>query len=211
MLGRSRPSPHRLFRKNIVDAIMRIEVPIFTKEREQRLAQIPHLQDLAVAGDFKAQLQLAWELAEGRVIDADFGEAFRMFEKAAASSDENALLDFARFLHLRRVPDGLRTIRKFALKGNFRAQFWLAQHYQSRRGRINQLRSAVWFRRSQQNGSIGAGFALLGQQVRLASILIKPFIVIKAVIVLCRTMAFTKSDKIIEEEVNHLLTRLKRR
>ena len=194
-----------------MDPAVRIEIPVSAKEREDRLAKIPKLQELSAAGDFRAQQELAWELAEGKVIDADFGEASRLFESAAASGDENALLDLARFLQLRRVPNGLRMIREFARKGNFRAQFWLGQHYQDRRGRMNQLRAAVWFKRSQQNGSIGGRFAFLGQQVRLASIYAKPWLVVKTITIFLRYASRNGSDLEFESQLGHYLTQLKRR
>ena len=190
---------------------MQFGIPIFADERAERLAQIPRLKELATAGDVKAQIDLAWELAEGRIIDADFGEATRLFERAAASGDLNARLNAARFLYLRLVPDGLRSIRLFALDGNFKAQFWLGWHYQSQPGRINHLRAAIWFKRAQQNGSLAGKFALLGQQVRIASFFMKPILTMKAVAITCKSLLFSQSDISTEEQSGHLLTRLKRR
>ena len=190
---------------------MRFDIPIFAKERADRLAKIPLLKELAAGGDVKAQIELAWELAEGKIIDADFGEASRLFERAAASGDSYARLNAARFLYLRRVPDGLRSLRLFARDGNFKAQAWLGWHYQSQPGRINQLRAAAWFMRAAINGSMGARFAFLGQQFRLAPIYLRPILVIKALVQLCYIIFNSDSQIDFEVQESHLLTRLKRR
>ena len=190
---------------------MQFDIPISAKERKDRLAKIPLLRELAADGDVKAQIELAWELAEGKIIKADFGEASRLFERAAASGDSYARLNAAQFLYLRRVPEGLRSIRVFAREGNPAAQFWLGRYYQSRWGRINHLRAAVWFRRAQQNGSIAGRFALLGLEVRLASIFMKPVLVIKTAVTFCKFASLSGSGIITEELTGHLLTRLKQR
>ncbi|MDP8997920.1 MAG: hypothetical protein M3O03_13115 [Pseudomonadota bacterium] len=166
---------------------------------------------MAAAGDVKAQIELAWELAEGKIIDADFGEADRLFRRAAASGDQTAKINAARFLYLRRVPDGLRSLRLFARDGNFKAQIWLGWYYQSQPGRINQLRAAAWFKRAEINGSIGARFAFSGQQIRLAPIYLSPILVIKAIALFCYTIFNSDSYIHFEAEESHLLTRLKRR
>lgn len=190
---------------------MQFDVPISAKERSDRLEQIPKLKELSANGDVAAQIKLAWELAEGKIIDADFGEADRLFRRAAASGDQTAKIDAARFLQLRRVPSGMRAIREFALKGDAKAQFWLAGHYQSRAGRINQLRAAAWFKRAAINGSIGARFSFLGQQIRLAPIYLRPILAIKAMALFCYTIFNSDSYNHFEAEESHLLTRLKRR
>ena len=190
---------------------MQFKIPISAEERSDRLAQIPKLKELSADGDVAAQIKLAWELAEGEIIDADFGEADRLFRHAAASGDQIAKIDAARFLQLRRVPSGIRAIREFAIKGNTNAQFWLGGHYRSRAGRVNQLRAAAWFKRAEINGCIGARFAFSGQQIRLAPIYLSPILVIKVIVQLCSTN-FNSGSKIdFELEEAHLLTQLKRR
>ena len=190
---------------------MQFNIPISAKERAERLAKIPLLKELATAGDVKAQIELAWELAEGKIINADFGEASRLFERAAASGDSYARLNAAHFLYLRRVPDGLRSIRVFAREGNVTAQFWLGGHYRSSARRINQLHAAAWFKRAAINGSIGASFAFSGQQIRIAPIYLKPILAIRAIVLFCNTVFNSASP--IESEIQeaHLLTQLKRR
>lgn len=188
---------------------MRIDVPISVEERKERFASIPRLERLAELGDVKSQINLAWEYAEGQIIDADFGKAGRLFEQAAASESEEALLFNARFLQLRRVPKGMREIREFAKSGNFKAQFWMARYYQGYAGRISQLRAAVWFKRSHKNGSIGAKAGLLGQCFRLAPFYKKPILIAQVLILLFRILA--SQDKLNEETSGHLFTKLKRR
>jgi TPR repeat protein len=190
---------------------MQIDFPLSAKERSDRLEQIPKLKELSADGDVAAQIKLAWELAEGKIIDADFGEADRLFRRAAASGDQIAKMDAARFLQLRRVPSGTRAIKEFALKGNTKAQFWLAGHYQQRAGRINRLRALAWLKRAAINGSTAAHFTFLGQQIRLAPIYLKPILVIKVIIQLCYSLFDSSSDIDFEVTENHLLTRLKQR
>ncbi len=161
---------------------MRIETYISKEERANRLANIPNLRKRADDGDVPAQIELAWELAEGRIIDADFVSAASYFERAAQSGDETAVLNQAVFLHLRRVPAGTRTIRAFAIRNNALAQFWLGRHYQRSWGHINQLRAAAWYKRSSTNGSIAGQFAFFGQQLRLAPLCVRPLLFAKAVV-----------------------------
>ncbi|MGY3370320.1 hypothetical protein ACVWZL_007445 [Bradyrhizobium sp. GM2.4] len=66
------------------------------------------------------------------------------------------------------VPEGLRELRKLALKGNWNAQFWLGTHYQSQHGRLSQLRAAVWYGRSFKSGNLGGKLAKLAQLRRIA-------------------------------------------
>ncbi|UPJ67920.1 hypothetical protein [Bradyrhizobium sp. 191] len=113
-------------------------------------------------------MALAWEYARGDAVDLDFVTAWDWFDRAASSGQENGVLHRARFLQLRGVPEGVRELRKLAVKGNWNAQFWLATHYQSRDGRLDQLRAAVWYDRSYNNGFRGGKLAKLAQLRRTA-------------------------------------------
>src|SRR6266702_6529400 len=83
----------------------------------------------ATSGDVDAQLALAWAYARGDAVDPDFVTAWKWFDRAASSGQENGVLHRARFLQLRGVPEGVRELRKLAVKGSWNAQFWLATHY----------------------------------------------------------------------------------
>jgi TPR repeat protein len=104
----------------------------------------------------------------GDVVDLDITTAWNWFERAAASGQEEALVHRARFLQLRGVADGVRELRNLALRGNWKAQFWLARYYQSRVGRISQLRAVVWYDRSLNGGNRAAKLAKLSQLTRIA-------------------------------------------
>jgi TPR repeat protein len=147
---------------------MRFELPGFAEDRAERRARLPEWMAAAAAGDVNAQLALAWEYARGDVIDLDIATAWNCFERAASSGQEEALVNRARFLQLRRVPAGLSELRALAIGGNWKAQFWLARHYQSRDGRLNQLRAVVWFDRSLKSGNLAAKLAKLAQLKKIA-------------------------------------------
>ena len=142
---------------------MRFELPGFAEDRAERRARLPEWMAAAAAGDVDAQLALAWEYARGEVVDLDIPTAWNWFERAASSGQEEALVNRARFLQLRRVPAGLSELRTLAISGNWKAQFWLARHYQSQAGRLNQLRAVVWFDRSFNSGNRAAKVAKLAQ------------------------------------------------
>jgi TPR repeat protein len=147
---------------------MRLELPYFAEDRAKRRAMIPEWIAAASSGRVDAQLALAWEYARGDAVDADFAAAGIWFERAAASGDDEALVHRARFLQLRGVPEGVRELRKLAVKGNWKAQFWFARYHQTRTGRISQLRAVVWYDRSFKNGNPAAKLAKLGQLTRVS-------------------------------------------
>jgi TPR repeat protein len=147
---------------------MRFELPVTAEERAKRRAMMPEWTAAASAGRVDAQLALAWEYSRGDAIDQDIVEAWHWFERAAASGQDEALAHHARFLQLRGVPEGVRQLRDLAARKNWKAQFWLAQYYQSRRGRINQLRAVVWYDRSFKNGNRVANLGKLAQLTRIA-------------------------------------------
>jgi hypothetical protein len=143
------------------------------KSRAERITRLPALTAAAESDDVEAQVVLAWEYASGEIVYPDIATAWRWFERAAASGDENAIVQYARFLQLRRAPDGVRRLRKLAATGNWKAQFCLAQQYQGRPGRLNQLRAVIWFERSFQNGNPFGRAAKTAQLRRLVSTPIK--------------------------------------
>jgi TPR repeat protein len=147
---------------------MRLGLSVYAEDRARRRAQIPEWETAAEAGDVDAQLKLAWEYARGDVVDQNITAAWSLFDRAAASGQEDALVNRARFLQLRQVPEGVSELRKLAAKGNWKAQFWLAQHYKRCAGRLNQLKAVVWYDRSSKSGNAVAKFAKLVQLVRVA-------------------------------------------
>lgn len=157
---------------------MRMEFPGSAKRR----ARIPELIAAAESGDVDAQVTLAWEYARGDVVDPDITAAWNWFERAAASGQDDALVNRARFFQLRRVPEGVYELRKLAFGGNWKAQFWLARHYQARVGRLNQLRAVVWFDRSFKNGNAAAKVAGLAQLRRIAPLKSKVIFACKSII-----------------------------
>jgi TPR repeat protein len=160
-----------------------MDLPGDAKDRSERRARIPEWTAAAEAGNVDAQLKLAWEYARGDAVDADIVKAWNLFDRAAASGQEDALVNRARFLQLRGAPTGLSEIRALAAKGNWKAQFWVAQHYRAHADRISRLRAAVWYDRSLRNGGgPAAKLAQLGLLVRIASIWLKPFFICKALI-----------------------------
>jgi TPR repeat protein len=134
----------------------------------ERRARMPALMVAAESGNIDAQVTLAWEYARGEVVDPDITAAWNWFERAAASGQDEALVNRARFLQLRHVPEGVHELRNLAHKGNWKAQFWLARHYQTRAGRLSQLRAVVWLDRSFKNGNAAAKLAMLAQLRRIA-------------------------------------------
>jgi TPR repeat protein len=69
-------------------------------------------------------LALAWEYARGDVIQVDIANAWYWFERAAGSGQDVAVVNWARFLQLRGVPEGVRALHA---------------------DRLNQLRAVVWY------------------------------------------------------------------
>jgi hypothetical protein len=101
----------------------------------------------------------------------------------------------ARFLQLRRVPQGQRDLRRLAADGNWKAQFWLAQHYESRRHRVSRLKAVVWYDRSFANGNLVAGAAKFILLTRLAPLLSKPFFAAAALREMARMMRALTPNK----------------
>jgi hypothetical protein len=147
---------------------MRLELPSRVDDRAKRRNKIPEWIAAASSGDVDAQLALAWEYARGDAVDPNLVTAWNWFDRAASSGQENGLLHRARFLQLRGVPEGVRELRKLAVKNNWKAQFWLASHHQSQTGRLSQLRAVVWYDRSFKNGNLGGKLAKLAQLRRIA-------------------------------------------
>src|ERR1700733_6693082 len=105
---------------------MRFELPGYAEDRAKRRDSIPEWTTAASSGNVEAQLALAWEYARGEVVASDITTAWHWFDRAAASGQEEALLQRARFLQLRGVPLGVRDLRELSAKSNWKAQFWLA-------------------------------------------------------------------------------------
>lgn len=166
------------------------------QNRAERRGRVPQWMAAAASDDVAAQVSLAWEYARGDVIDPDIPTAWHWFERAAASGEEEALVNRARFLQLRGVPEGIRELRRLAAQGNWKAQFWLAQHYQSRRGRLNKLRAVVWFDRSVKSGNAPAEIAKLAELTRIAPLWSKPFFALKELVTLVATVwRLTRSEQ----------------
>ncbi|MCA1359757.1 sel1 repeat family protein [Bradyrhizobium sp. IC3069] len=190
---------------------MRLSLTTRADNLAKRRSKIPEWIAAASSGDVDAQLALAWEYARGDAVAPDLVTAWNWFDRAASSGQENGVLHRARFLQLRGVPEGVRELRKLAVKGNWNAQFWLATHYQSRDGRLNQLRAAVWYDRSYKNGLLGGKLAKLAQLRRTAH---QPYKTVFAVRLLIEAFSFflqifRQEQKIELHEV--LLYRLKSR
>ena len=152
----------------IVFAVFSFKRAIAEEQAERRSA-ISKWTAAAAVGDVNAQLALAWEYARGDVVEYDMRTAWSLFERAAGSGQEEARAHRARFLQLRRVPEGVRELRDLAQNGNWKAQFWLGRYYQSRAGRSSQIRAAVWYDRSfKTNGNPFGELAKLGQLFRIA-------------------------------------------
>jgi hypothetical protein len=142
---------------------------LIAKEQAERRSAISKWTAAAVLGDVNAQLALAWEYARGDVVEHDIRTAWNWFERAAGSGQDEARAHRARFLQLRRVPEGVRELRDLAQKGNWRAQFWLGRYYQSRPRRLSKIRAAVWYGRSSKASGYPFGeLAKLGQLFRIA-------------------------------------------
>jgi TPR repeat protein len=110
----------------------------------------------------------------GEFLPRNLAAAGTWLERAAASGDEEAAVQRARFLQLRRVPQGSRELRNLAARGNWKAQFWLAQHYEARAHRISRLKAVVWYDRSFRNGNLLARTAKFALLARLAPLTSKP-------------------------------------
>jgi TPR repeat protein len=190
--------------------LLRLDIPLSAKERKERVAGIATLSAAADDGDVSSQVLLAWEYAQGIVIEADFGKAARLFDQAAASGNEDAQVNRARFLHLRSVPIGLTELRKFAQLGNLKAQFWLAVYYRSQHGILNQKRAAILYRRSRDQGFIGAGLGYIAVQTKLAPLHLKPILVTKALYQILKLVFTNRPDAEIDADYA-LLNRLKKR
>jgi TPR repeat protein len=89
---------------------MRLEFPSFAKDHAERKTKIFQWMAAASAGDVDAQLALAWEYARGDIVECDLVAASNLFDRAAESGQEEARVNRARFLQLRRVPEGFREL-----------------------------------------------------------------------------------------------------
>jgi hypothetical protein len=190
---------------------MRFELPSFAEDRAQRRGKIPGLTAAASSGNVEAQLALAWEYACGDAVDADIRTAWDWFDRAAASGQEEAVVHRARFLQLRGVPEGACELRRFAVAGNWKAQFWLARYLGAQAGRVSQLRAVVWYNRSFRNGNRAAKLAKFGQLTRIAD---QPFKAVFAARSLVEAVSFVWrfSQKIEELDPYEILVhRLKRK
>jgi TPR repeat protein len=167
---------------------MRLGLPGYTEDRAKRRAKVQHLMVTAAGGDVDAQLVLAWQYVQGEFVPVDLAIAGNWFERAAASGEEDAIAQRARFLQLRCVPQGQRDLRRLAARGNWKAQFWLAQHYESRRHRVSRLKAVVWYDRSFTNGNLVARAAKFVLLMRLAPLLSKPIFAAKALREMVRTV-----------------------
>ena len=188
-----------------------MEWSVFAEDRAKRRARIPQWLAAAESDNVDAQLTLAWEYARGEVVDLDIATAWHWFDRAAASNRDEALVNRARFLQLRRVPEGVRELRRLALRGNWKAQFWLAQHYQSRAGRLNQLRAVVWFDRSFKSGNRVANLAKLGQLRRIARLPSKVVFMCEGIIEVIATVWLMTRQQSELELYEPLLYHLKKR
>ncbi|HEY0802232.1 MAG TPA: hypothetical protein VGD54_15450 [Steroidobacteraceae bacterium] len=173
---------------------MRFQLPDFTEDRAKRRAMLPEWMAAASAGSVDAQLALAWEYSRGDVVDQDIAAAWHWFERAAASGEAEALVHHARFLQLRGVPEGMRQLRHLAARNNWKAQFWLAQHYQFRVGRIDQMRAVVWYDRSFANGNPFANIAKFAQLVRVARQPWKSVYAAKVILAVVGTLKMIDTD-----------------
>jgi TPR repeat protein len=190
---------------------MRFDLLGFAKYRAQRRGKIPELAAAASSGNVDAQLALAWEYACGDAVDADIRTAWDWFDRAAASGQEEAVVDRARFLQLRGVPEGPRVLRRFAVAGNWKAQFWLARYLGAQAGRASQLRAVVWYNRSFRNGNRAAKLAKLGQLTRIAD---QPFKAVFAARSLVEAVSFVWRTLLKIEELDSfetLVHRLRRK
>jgi TPR repeat protein len=159
---------------------MRLGLAGYTEDRAKRRAKVQDLMVAAAGDDVDAQLALAWQYVQGEFVPVQLATAGNWFERAAASGDEEAIVQRARFLQLRRVPQGLRDLRRLASSGNWKAQFWLAQHYESQPHRISRLKAVVWYDRSFANGNMVAGVAKFILLMRLAPLPSKPIFAMRA-------------------------------
>jgi TPR repeat protein len=153
-------------------ALVRLKVrEMSAADIAQRKAKLAEWVVGAESGDTNAQIKLAWEYARGGATARDFRLAAEWFDRAASSGDVEARAHRARFLQLRRVPEGIRELRDLARKGNWKAQFWLGWYYQSQANRLSKLRAAIWFDRSSKLSGLPYGdLAKLAVLRRIASL-----------------------------------------
>jgi TPR repeat protein len=174
---------------------MRLGLAGYSEDRATRRSKVEGSMVEAAGDDVHAQLALAWQYVWGEFVPVDLGAAGQWFERAAVSGHEEAVVQRARFLQLRRVPQGQRDLRRLAADGNWKAQFWLAQHYESRRHRVSRLKAVVWYDRSFANGNLVAGAAKFILLTRLAPLLSKPFFAAAALREMARMMRALTPNK----------------
>lgn len=167
---------------------MRLRFPEYAEDRATRRSRVQGLIVAAAGDDVDAQIALAWQYVRGEFVPVDLGTAGHWFERAAVSGHEEAVVQRARFLQLRRVPQGQRDLRRLAALGNWKAQFWLAQHYESRRHRVSRLKAVVWYDRSFSNGNLVARVAKFILLMRMAPLLSKPVFAAMALREMARTI-----------------------
>jgi len=166
---------------------MRLGLAEYAEDRATRRSRVQKLMVSAEGGDVEAQVALAWQYVRGEFLPRNLAAASTWLERAAASGEEEAAVQRARFLQLRRVPQGNRELRSFAARGNWKAQFWLGQHYEARQHRISRLKAVVWYDRSSRNGNLLARTAKFVLLARLAPLSSKPIFAAAAL----REMALT--------------------
>ena len=190
---------------------MRLELPELPSVLAKRRARIPEWMAAASGGNVAAQVALGWEYARGDVVELDLTTALGWFDRAAASGDEEALVNRARFLQLRHVPDGNRQLRKFAASGNWKAQFFLAQTFQFQHGRRNQLKAIAWFKRSASNGNLLAGLMKYVQLTRVARWPAKISFIAGTVVSIGRLIFQLSRREVLLEKYEPLMFKLKSR
>jgi len=151
-----------------------------TEDRATRRSRVQDLLVAAEGGNVEAQVALAWQYVRAEFLPHNLAAAGTWLERAAASGEEEAVVQRARFLQLRRVPQGNRELRDFAARGNWKAQFWLGQHYEARQHRISRLKAVVWYDRSAGNGNLLAKTAKFVLLARLAPLPSKPIFAVAA-------------------------------
>jgi hypothetical protein len=166
---------------------MRLGLAEYAEDRATRRSRVQDLMVAADGGNVEAQVALAWQYVRGEFLPHNLAAAGAWLERAAASGEEEAAVQRARFLQLRRVPQGNRELRIFAARGNWKAQFWLGQHYEARQHRISRLKAVIWYDRSSRNGNLLARTAKFVLLARLAPLPSKPIFAAAAL----REMALT--------------------
>lgn len=118
----------------------------------------PRLRDAALAGDGAAAYEIATRFAEGRGVPANFGDAARWYERAAAKGIAPAQFRYASLLEKGQgVRKDLSHARRLylaaAAKGNAKAMHNLAVLYaEGIDGKPDYAAAAQWFTKAAQHG-----------------------------------------------------------